>query len=73
MELITNSNEYKKMIKGMTQKKKQDNEFRSVCTLVTDTQLLYWLQEYKPEIWEEFLIWADREVENKNDLSTTKI
>lgn len=57
----------------MTQKKKQDNEFRSVCTLVTDTQLLYWLQEYKPEIWEEFLIWADRECENKNDLSTTKI
>lgn len=61
------------MIKGMTQKKKQDNEFRSVCTLVTDTQLLYWLQEYKPEVWEEFLEWSDREVESKNDLSVTEV
>lgn len=61
------------MIKGMTQKKKQDNEFRSVCTLVTDTQLLYWLQEYKPDVWSEFLEWADREVESKNDLSVTEV
>lgn len=61
------------MIKGMTAKKKQDNEFRSVCTLVTDTQLLYWLQEYKPDVWAEFLEWADREVESKNDLSVAEV
>lgn len=49
----------------MTAKQQSDNEFRSVCTLVTDVELLYWLQEFKPEVWKEFLEWADREVDDK--------
>lgn len=73
MELITKSKDYKKMLSNMTEKQSSDNEFRAVCTLVTDTQLLYWLQEYKPKVWEEFLIWADREVNTKNDISTSEV